>query len=108
MTNQFCKDTGIKIDDPMLRLRMTEHKYGFVNVSPKNISRALKELRIMNNVATEGDKEDIGLELYGIDKDYDVYLNESVKELCFFIQNCHGIDPEEVPHNVSNLLKNHL
>lgn len=108
MTKQFCEDTGTKIDDPKLRLKMTQSNYGFINVSPKNICRAIKELKIMSNVATHQDEEDIGLEIYGIDKDYDVYLNESVKELCHFIQSCHGIDPEEVPHNVSNLLKNHL
>ena len=108
MIKQFTQDTQIPLTDPLIKLKMTQAKYGFINVSPKNISRAFKELKIMENSATEQDKEDINLELYGMEKDYDHYLHENIKEMCHFIQMCHSIDPDEIPANVSNLMKNYL
>ena len=40
MVKRFCEDTETEYDDPLIRLKMTKHGYGFVNVSPNNISRA--------------------------------------------------------------------
>lgn len=107
MAIQFCQDTETKIDDPMIRLNMTKQGYGFVNVSPVNVSRAFKELRIMKGVQTHGDYHDIALEIHGIDSKYDRYQEETIKELCHFLQSAH-IDPDEVPSNIRTIVSQNL
>lgn len=107
MTSQFCKDTGTNVDDPLIRLKMTKSKYGFVNVSPNNISRAFKELRIMDGVESHGDHHDIALEIHGIETKYDQYQQETIKELCHFLQQSN-IDPDEIPTNIRTIITQNL
>lgn len=107
MTKQFCKDTDTKIDDPLIKGKMTKVGHGFINVSPSNISRAFKELRVMNDCDSQGDWHDINLELHGIETKYDQYQQETIKELCYFIQS-QNICPDEVPSNIRTIITQNL
>ena len=103
MTKQFCQDTGTRIDDPCLRLKMTQHKYGFINVTPRNISRAFKELKIMENQHTLQESFDITAEGDGADQTYDGYQHDVIIQLLDYIESVLPQEMEEVPKNIQHI-----
>lgn len=107
MVKQFVSDTGTEIDDPLIKGKMVKAGHGFVNVSPNNISRAFKELRVMYGRDSQGDWHDINLEIHGIETKYDQYQQETIKELCYFIQS-QNIHPDEVPSNIRTIISQNL
>lgn len=108
LIEQYCQDNNLSVDHPYLKIKMTRDKYSFINVSPKVISRAFKELRIVHNCSDQNDDEFINLEQDGIEHNYDYESHTNCEALVEFIRNCHSIDPEEVPQNITFLLKKYL
>lgn len=51
----FCKRTETDIYDQLLYLKMIKSKYGFINISTKQITRGFRELKIMYNRASNTD-----------------------------------------------------
>ena len=108
MIEEFCEENNLPIDYPNIKLRMTQQKYSFCNIPPKTISRIFKELRIVHEKSNLQDDQMCNLEADGIDSNYDYETHQNCENLVEFIRNCHGIDPDEVPPNITNLLKKYL
>lgn len=108
MIEDFCEKNNLPIDYPTLKLKMTQQKYSFSNIPPKTISRIFKELRIVHKVSTQHDEQMCNLEQDGMESNYDYETHQNCENLVEFIRSCHSIDPDEVPENITILLKKYI
>ena len=105
---QYCEDNQLNVDDPLLKLKMTRDKYSFVNVSPNNVSRAFRELKIAHNLSDNYDDKVINTETMGSGAEYENHVENDLMDIIEFLKTSQSLDVEEIPQNIANIIKKNL
>lgn len=108
IVEQYCEDNGYLVDDPLLKLKMTRDKFSFVNVSPNNVSRTFRELKIAHGVSDKHDERIMNTETMGYDNNYDSHMQNDIDDIIEFLKTSQSLDREEIPKNIANIFKKHL
>lgn len=108
LIEEFCERENLSLDHPFIKLKMTQSRYTFSNIPEKTIDRIFRELRIFHKCSDQSDEQRCNLEANGMSYNYDYWTHENCEELVEFIRSVNTIEPDEVPQNITNLLKKYL
>lgn len=115
LVEQYCADKELSIDAANIKLKMTRDKYTFINVSPKVLARAFRELRIAHNkpmtsefVPEVGDEHICLLEQHGIDNNFDTESQDHCLSMIEYIRGLQCIDPDEIPTSIQNIMDKYV
>lgn len=101
------KDETIKSlkDSDLIKLKMVKSKHTF-QLNSRDQERYFKELRIAHGDASENDEASCSLEAYGIDKQFDSYMVEDIKDLLKYIKSLKDNNIElNIPNNIFTIHK---
>ena len=99
------KDETIKSfkDCDLIKLKMVKSKHTF-QLNARDQERFFKELRIAHEDASEYDEASCSQEAYGIDKTFDAYMVEDIKDLLKYILS-NAQDGKELPNHIFTIHK---
>ena len=97
----FVQSKNLKYSDPTIQLQMVKSKFGFCNISPKNIRRVFNELKVMSGDACEYTEQVIMDEQQGQEE----YKGFSIDVKILLDELSVHVPIDELPTNVQHLFK---
>lgn len=99
----FCNKHKLKFTDPTIQLQMTQSKFGFVNISPKNIRRVFNELQVMHEQSNKYTDSIIIEEQRGLDEANHFQHENDICKLLEHVAETQSLD--ELPLGIQFLFK---
>lgn len=82
------KNPELKYEDSdIIKLRMVKHGYSFMSITSKQLEVGFREIRIKNDSSHVNDEAITKQEAYGLEKSFDDYLLEDIKDLFKFVES---------------------